>query len=916
MNIGIISENRKGYISGGRWYPWYIGYALANHGHNVKMITNNLPMFDEEFKDFPGKDNVTIIEDRNFLSKNLRAVKDIDVFIGSPIAGADYAVAFSRMFNRKSVVLCYEPHNWITGSIKKNVESNAMYWEDYIKVSKRCDLFLCNAELPSNFAKTWIPEISDKVDYLFNGINSIVADKTKLVPDDKRENAAVYVGRIDEHKRIYDIFEVMSLMKEKIEKVYFVTGYIAEEDNKKILEWGEKLNVEIELKKCCSTNEKFDIIAKSRFVWIPTHFEGFGLPLAEAMYLKTPVVCYPLDIFKEVYKEYPNYLDISNYSASANILDEYLSDKEKFYENTNDAKNHVASFASVDNFVRNFESKVLEITVKNKDSKPAMIVEKKIEPRFNCNASISFVVPIYNHSVVLIDECMQSILNQSYQNFEVVVVKDGIGEETEKYLEKFKDNEKFVFVNHKTNKGIPESLTDGIKKAKNDIIALVDDDDILNERAAEYVAYAFETEKADIVYTNETGIDKNGKKIHEVKKPDWSIDLLLQCQYINHLCAYKNSFLKSLMPCNQKYGGSWDYDLLLRASEKNPKVSHVSNSLYKWRRHDGNAGNDNGVVFAHKGAELAIRDYLKRNKLEEKIEIDSISQASFEVRHEITREPKVLLIIPFVEIQMFANAMDYIRKNTVYENYDIAAIYHRKNGDFDDRVESYAKDKVKYFYKRSDKFNFSQFNNDVFDSVGKKYKYIVLFNDDILVNKRWLTELIAAFSHRWKKVGIVGAKLLLPNHCDNKMYNFPDNWYCDSAKIQHAGVRLLKDHAASHMYKNRFSNWLAANYIRPMETVTFGLVAIDAKCYGETRLNPKYSSDLNDMDFCIRARKRGWEIVYNPGCVAFHLESITRFKEGNAGSVTDQNAFREEYKELLEGKINYRQMISIETEGL
>jgi len=134
--------------------------------------------------------------------------------------------------------------------------------------------------------------------------------------------------------------------------------------------------------------------------------------------------------------------------------------------------------------------------------------------------------------------------------------------------------------------------------------------------------------------------------------------------------------------------------------------------------------------------------------------------------------------------------------------------------------------------------------------------------------------------------------------------------------IQHAGVELLQDLRASHIYKNKPSNWPAANYLREYEAVTFGLVGIDMECYKSVKLNPKYDADLNDMDFCIRASRKGWRILYNPNSVAYHLESVTRREQGNAGKRSNHIDFAKEYEDILRKRPGIRDMQVRESEGL
>ena len=188
-------------------------------------------------------------------------------------------------------------------------------------------------------------------------------------------------------------------------------------------------------------------------------------------------------------------------------------------------------------------------------------------------------------------------------------------------------------------------------------------------------------------------------------------------------------------------------------------------------------------------------------------------------------------------------------------------------------------------------------------------------NDDIIVGPNWLTEMVASFNLYWDNVGVVGAKLLMP---DKKARHprFPQNWFDNVGTMQHAGVYLIRDLRATHVYKNKPADWLAANYLREYEAVTFGLVGIDMECYSSVRLDEKYDADLNDMDFCIRAKKKGWRTIYNPNCIAYHLESVTRFEQKNAGKIDNHREFAKQYADLLKDKMTSRELRAFEAEGL
>lgn len=87
---------------------------------------------------------------------------------------------------------------------------------------------------------------------------------------------------------------------------------------------------------------------------------------------------------------------------------------------------------------------------------------------------VSVIIPTYNRGYI-IDRAIRSILNQTYQNFEIIIVDDG-NDNTEKMVRKFKDDRIRYF--HRNKKyGIPSARNFGIKKSKGKYIAFLDSDD-------------------------------------------------------------------------------------------------------------------------------------------------------------------------------------------------------------------------------------------------------------------------------------------------------------------------------------------------------------------------------------------------------------------------------------------------------
>nr|WP_231129448.1 glycosyltransferase [Bifidobacterium choloepi] len=123
---------------------------------------------------------------------------------------------------------------------------------------------------------------------------------------------------------------------------------------------------------------------------------------------------------------------------------------------------------------------------------------------------LSIIVPVYNQERYLPD-ILVSILNQTFQNFEVIVVDDGSTDGSAEIIRHFADmHEQFILLSHSTNQGLPTARNSGIDRARGDWITFIDPDDYVVDDYLEHLAdFAVEAPTADIISTDAFS-DDNG----------------------------------------------------------------------------------------------------------------------------------------------------------------------------------------------------------------------------------------------------------------------------------------------------------------------------------------------------------------------------------------------------------------------
>ena len=133
---------------------------------------------------------------------------------------------------------------------------------------------------------------------------------------------------------------------------------------------------------------------------------------------------------------------------------------------------------------------------------------KKNQPK------VSVIIPTYNRAH-LIGRAIKSVLNQTYQDFEIIIVDDGSTDNTEKLIKNFQKKDKRIkYIQYKVNKGEGAARNTGIKISKSPFIAFQDSDDESFPQRLEKQIKVFENEsqKVGLVYSDMILIDKRGQK--------------------------------------------------------------------------------------------------------------------------------------------------------------------------------------------------------------------------------------------------------------------------------------------------------------------------------------------------------------------------------------------------------------------
>ena len=153
----------------------------------------------------------------------------------------------------------------------------------------------------------------------------------------------------------------------------------------------------------------------------------------------------------------------------------------------------------------------------------------------------SVVVPVYNVEEY-IEKCLSSILNQTYSNFEVIIVDDGSTDGSFKIIDKFVNKDKRFMVFKKQNGGLSDARNYGIKYVTGDYLLFVDSDDYIGEDLLLKLNNVLSKAQTDLVTFNSVVCDDSGKVINKRDIPEYVnkdinliIKSLLQDRLLNQL---------------------------------------------------------------------------------------------------------------------------------------------------------------------------------------------------------------------------------------------------------------------------------------------------------------------------------------------------------------------------------------------
>ncbi|MBB6483406.1 glycosyltransferase family 2 protein [Rhizobium lusitanum] len=481
---------------------------------------------------------------------------------------------------------------------------------------------------------------------------------------------------------------------------------------------------------------------------------------------------------------------------------------------------------------------------------------------------LSVVVPVYNAPVRYLDDLIRSFNMQAEQGTELILSDDGsTSTETRQWYKSQPAADNIRLVLNERNGGIAAATNSGLSQASGRWIAFLDHDDVVAPHAFKLIRHTLEQNPdANFLYTDELVVDDTLKPTGVMLKPAYDSVLLSGVNYINHFSIYRHDRLREIGYLRTGYDGSQDYDLLLRYLEGLPEQSilHLPYPAYWWRR-NGKTYSRKFMDAATTNARKALTERFERQQQPVQVE-GALTKTLHRVVFEPPREwPKISIVIPSKDnFDLISRILHDLFEKTDYPNFEVLVV---DNGSTDPAVLN-----LYERYRRShqnfsaavvpEAFNFSRSVNRGLSAATGEHS-LILNNDVEVIDAGWLKEMVSCLAY--DRTGIVGAKLLFPND-----------------KMQHAGVVIGFGGLAGHWYLNKpkeFGGPMNRLHLRnTMTCVTGAVMLISGDCLRKIGLfdEENFAVAYNDVDYCLRAHKAGYRIIWTPFACLYHHESLSR----------------------------------------
>lgn len=560
-------------------------------------------------------------------------------------------------------------------------------------------------------------------------------------------------------------------------------------------------------------------------------------------------------------------------------------------------KQRLLVFADYQNWIQN-----------NEPGAEELIGQRALVNNFEYKPLISLVIPVWNTPKDILDQTISSVIQQTYESWELCIADGNSGPETQEILSSWAKKDSRIKVKHlEKNRGISVNSNEALSLVQGEFVGFLDHDDLLAPFALFEVALWLQFNRmADVIYSDEDKIKKR-RRFEPFFKPDFSPDYLRSLNYMTHFLVVRKSIGDQVSWFREGFEGAQDLDLILRLVERARSILHVPKVLYHWRVWTGStAGSMEAKPYANMSGKRALQEHLDRIGLPASVE-DGYSSTRYRVQYRISDTPLISIIIPNQDHAAdLQQCLDSILQKTTYQNFEILLVENgSKELETSKLYQQLGKNQKFHLLQWEHPFNYSSINNW---AVAQAHGEVILFlnNDVEIINREWLEQMLQ-FAIR-PGTGAVGAKLYYPD-----------------GTIQHGGIILgiggIAGHSHKYFPKNHPGYFGQLALPHNISAVTAACLMIRKQVFQEINgFDESYPVSFGDIDLCLRILQKGYLNVWTPYAELYHFESKTRGyyhnEKKNKRYIEEIAWFRQRWSSTLEqGDEYYNPNLTLSSEN-
>ena len=507
---------------------------------------------------------------------------------------------------------------------------------------------------------------------------------------------------------------------------------------------------------------------------------------------------------------------------------------------------------------------------------------------------ISIITPVFNTPARWLRECVESVLAQAYEKWELILIDDHSTEiETLQCLaEMAASDSRIIMAKDEKRRGISAASNRGLALAQGDWVAFLDHDDLLEPDALfQNVKWLQDHPDADLIFSDEDKLTERGFD-SPIFKPDWSPDYFLSCNYVCHFTLIRHELVTQVGGFRSKFDGAQDYDLFLRVMEQTKRIDHIPRVLYHWRRTlTSTADNIQCKPKMLEAGRLALEAHLERRQQPGHVAVDWRTYLYW-VKREVTEAKKISIIVSVRDrVDLLARCLDSLTSKTSYAPYEIVVVDNDSQSEDARAYFSHFNHRLLHY---SGPFHFPAINNFAVKQTSSPWLLFLDYRTEVLEGD-WLT-MMAEHVQR-NEIGAVGPRLLYPDDT-----------------VQHAGLVLGVGGIADHAFRGLPAG--APGVCRQLQA-TRNYSAVTGACLLTRRdvfdevggFDEELTDSFGDVDLCLKMRRAGYVIVYTPFAKLYYHKPAVRRQTVEPHVA---NLMRQRWPEVLERDPYYNSNLSRE----